>query len=38
MNIRRSKVKVVKKTKNQDKSIDKIDAAFEAGLFYLEDS
>lgn len=35
---RRSKVSVVKKTRNQDKHIDKIDAAFEAGLFYLEDS
>jgi hypothetical protein len=35
---RRSKIKVVKKTKNQDKSIDKIDDVFEAGLFYLEDS
>tara|TARA_R110000823_G_scaffold195194_5_gene326509 strand:- start:249 stop:509 length:261 start_codon:yes stop_codon:yes gene_type:complete len=38
MTIRRSKVKVVKKTKNQDESINKIDDAFEAGLFYLEDS
>ena len=35
---RRSKVAVVKKTKNQDEHIDKIDTAFEAGLFYLEDS